>query len=244
MKVTVGNIFDCSLIALAVIVLIIGLCRGFAKQFGKGFCGFVGMILATITCFIVMMYADGTKAVEPLSKWFDSFEKITASWFSGNNGFGNFIAGLSSIEGIAKAAEKFGSVGALFGNITAHVIIDIALWIVAYLVFKYLLWGISALLRLLAKVPVFKTIDRIFGGMWAVAITYAVVIVVLYSVVVAVCVKHSTDGGFLANMLKVIKDGVEHSTVFKAVHDYNFAGLALSQKIFGVDIINFTVIGK
>ena len=50
--------------------------------------------------------------------------------------------------------------------------------------------------------------------------------------------------GFLANMLKVIKDGVEQSTVFKAVHDYNFAGLALSQKIFGVDIINFTVIGK
>lgn len=243
MKVTVGNIFDVSLVALLLIVLIIGLCRGFAKQFGKGFCSFVGIILATATCFVVMMFADGTQAVAPLKDWFDAFEKVTTSWFSGSNGFGSFIDGLSSIEGIAKAAVKYGSVGALFGNITAHALIDIVLWIVSYLIFKYLLWGISALLRMLAKVPVFKTIDRIFGGIWAMAITYGVVIVIVYSVLVGICVKHGTDAGALHDILAVIKRGVNESTVFSAVHNYNFVGLALGQKFFGVDIINFTLVG-
>lgn len=243
MKVTVGNIFDVSLVALLLIVLIIGLCRGFAKQFGKGFCGFIGIILATATCFVVMMFADGAQAVAPLKDWFDAFEKVTTSWFSGDNGFGSFIANLGSIEGIAKAAEQFGSVGGLFGNITAHAIIDIVLWIVSYLIFKYLLWGISALLRMLAKVPVFKTIDRIFGGMWAVLITYGVVIVLVYSVLVGICVKHGTDTGVLNDILAVIKRGVNESVVFSAVHNFNIVGAALGQRLFGVDIINFALIG-
>lgn len=233
---SIGFIFDVGIVALAVISLLIGLFRGFAGHFGKGFCTFIGILLATATCFVVMSFADGTNAIDPLASLFNSFEEITTIWFAGDNGFGNFVASLSSITAIATASEPFGSVAGLFGNVTAHAIIDLVLWIVAFFLFKYVLLGITKLFKAIAKVPVFSTIDHIFGGIWGVLITYVVVISILYSAVVALFVKFGTAE---SQILVLIKQAVAESKVFSFVHEFNVLGHAWTQSLFGVDIIGF-----
>ena len=235
----VGIVFDSVIIGVGVIALIVGLIRGFAKQLGKGFCSLVGVVGAFAVCFVLM---DLIKT----APWdvYTSFVQITSGWFAEGTGAGKFVESLTSIAVVAKILNDTygGNVSLMFGTIVADVIFDVVLWLASYLVIKYVLYGIASLLKLLAKVPVFKSIDRLFGGMWAVLVTYAIVVVVLYTAVVALGVKFGSDGGAFAGLLDGIKNGVSESAVFKYVHEYNIVGAAWAKSLFKIDVIGFAVL--
>lgn len=234
-----GIIFDSVIIGVGAIALIVGLIRGFAKQLGKGFCSLAGIVGAFAVCFVVMNLIK----TAPWSVY-TSFVNITSGWFAEGTGLGNFAQSLTGIEAVAKALNDTygGNVALMFGTILADVIFDVVLWLISYLVIKYVLYGIASLLKLLAKVPVFKSIDRLFGGMWAVLVTYAIVVVVLYTAVVALGVKFGSDGGAFAELLDGIKNGVSESAVFKYVHEYNIVGAAWAKSLFKIDVIGFAVL--
>ena len=221
-----GIIFDSVIIGVGAIALIVGLIRGFAKQLGKGFCSLAGIVGAFAVCFVVMNLIK------------------TAPWSVYTSFVNNFAQSLTGIEAVAKALNDTygGNVALMFGTILADVIFDVVLWLISYLVIKYVLYGIASLLKLLAKVPVFKSIDRLFGGMWAVVVTYAIVVVLLYTAVVALGVKFGGEGGAFAGLLDGIKNGVSESAVFKYVHEYNIVGAAWAKSLFKIDVIGFAVL--
>ena len=81
----------------------------------------------------------------------------------------------------------------------------------------------------LAKLPVLHTLDKIFGGLWSVGITYLIAVCLLLTVIEIVILKWIPD--FQPTLAQLAQD----SHIFKLLHNTNVIGSYLAD-LFGVDL--------
>ncbi len=235
------NILDYILIALALVAVIIGLKKGFAKMIGRVLCLIVALGGSIVAAYLLV------SAAKQLSI-FNSFSAVTSGWFTqffmtttvcsateletllSGDGVGVFsvLSGLSSNLFDGMSACGVFTLGEYFGILIATAIFAFVIWIVCYIAFKHILLGIRKLLCWFAKIPVIRSIDKILGVIFSVAVWYVIVIGVLYSAVIIVC------ANFIPSASSYIVALADKSMLFTYVHHTNFIGQVLGG-LFGVD---------
>lgn len=240
---------DIGIGAILLIAIIVGLIMGFAKQFTKGLCGFIGFVGAIGLTIIIIpaLHTAGT---------LNGFSSAAASWFSGEA----FIAQIStqdeliatlnssgilsiltneSISGriwSTMSAAEMHTLGEYFGDICARLISGIVLWIVLLIIIKFIFLGIRVGFEKLSALPVLHTLDKIFGILWSVMVTYIILVVLVMTVGEIVIVKWLPE-----NIQETLRTLVETSTVFKALHNTNIVGAYLA-RLIGIDLATLSPI--
>ena len=98
------------------------------------------------------------------------------------------------------------------------------------LIIKLIFFGIGKLLQKLSKLPVLHTLDKIFGGLWSVGITYLIVVSLLLTAIEAVILK------WIPNFQETLAAILQDSYVFKFLHNTNVIGSYIAQ-LLGVDLL-------
>lgn len=236
---------DIGIGAIFLIAIIVGIIRGFAKQFSSGICGFIGLVGAIGLTLIIMpaLHSAGT---------LNGFASSAAGWFSGeaftatvaseeeligvmSGGFLRILTSLSSRIWATMEASGMTTLGEYFGDMCARLITGIVIWIVLLIVIKFIFLGIKKLLEKLAKLPVLRTLDRIFGGLWSLLIAYVVVICFITTALEIVIIK------WMPNLQATLADIVENSAVFQVLHDTNIIGSYIA-RLVGVDLVTLSPI--
>lgn len=234
---------DIAIAAIFVISLIIGVIKGFVKQFTSGFCGLIGLIGSIgLTLIIVPALAS--------SGTLNGFANTAAGWFSGEP----FVAPIASHDDLISTLSSSGflsilttesisgriwatmsqsqmdTLGAYFGSICARLIVGIIVWIVLLLIFKLIFFFIKKGLTKLASLPVLRTLDRIFGAIWSLLITYVIIVVFIVTAVEIIAVKWLPG-----DILETVRGIVNNSTVLQILHDTNVIGAYLA-RLLNVDL--------
>lgn len=235
------GILDIVLIVIALIAVIIGLKKGFAKMISKLLCIVVALGGSVIVTYFVVGFVKITSLFGQLSTvatgWFqqdfmtrtyESADALKDVLSGGGAGIFSVLAGLSEqlFDGMTTAGVS--TLGAYFGQLVATAIVAFVIWLVAYLILKYIALGLKKLLCWFVSIPVIRSVDRIFGMIFSVAVWYVIVIGVVYSAVVIVCAK------FIPTASSYISALVNSSTLFTYVHHTNIIGQVLGG-LFGVD---------
>lgn len=236
---------DIGIGAIFLIAIIVGIIKGFAKQFSSGICGFIGLVGAIGLTIIIMpaLQAAGTLR---------GFASSAAGWFSGeafttavaneeeltavmSNGFLRILTSLSSRIWSAMEVNAMSTLGEYFGDMCARFITGIVIWIVLLLAIKFIFLGIKKLLEKLSKLPVLRTLDRIFGGIWSLLIAYIVVVSFISTAMEIVIIK------WMPNLHTTLEDIVNNSAVFQVLHDTNIIGSYIA-RLVGVDLATLSPI--
>lgn len=234
---------DIGIGAILLIALIVGLIKGFSKQFSKGLCGFLGFVGSILLTLIIipMLHKAGV---------LNGFGATAAGWFSGEefiapiNSYGELISTLDS-SGILRILSNenvsgriwttmyessFNTLGAYFGDLCARVISGVILWIVLLIIIKFIFLGIRKGIEKLSSLPVLRTLDKIFGLLWSAAIAYLVVVIFMVTAVEVVTVKWLPE-----NILETLRNILDNSIVYKALHDTNIVGAYIA-RLMSVDL--------
>lgn len=238
-----GLYVDIAVGAIALIAIIVGIVKGFSKQFSKGLCGFIAFLGSIMLTFILMPY------IKKISL-FSSFAATAGGWFKGDA----FTVTITNIEElnsvlseswlrilaklsdrIFNAMQEFGfdTLGAYMGNIVAGLIVGFVLWIILLVALKYLLLGIKALLGKMAKLPVLNTFDRIFGMVWSVAVTYLIFVGLIITAAEIVIIK------WVPAAQEPLQTIINDSHVFSFLHSTNVIGENIA-KLLGIDLLALT----
>lgn len=234
---------DIGIGVILAIAFIVGLIKGFAKQFTKGLCGFIGFIGAVGLTLIIMpaLISAGT---------LNGFANSAAGWFTGEE----FIAPIASQDDLiatlstsgflsilttenisgriwaTMSASDMTTLGQYFGAICARLITGAVIWLVLLLVIKFIFIGIKTGFEKLAELPVLHTLDKIFGVVWSLLNTYVILVVFVITAVEVVTVK------FLpADIQDALRNIVENSMLFQVLHDTNVIGAYIA-RLLNVDL--------
>ena len=231
--------------AIFIIAIIVGIIRGFAKQFLSGICWLIGLIGSIALTLLIMPAIQSAGLL-------NGFASSAAGWFSGeafttaiaseeelvnvmSGGFLRILTSLSSRIWNAMETNGMTTLGVYFGDMCARLITGIVIWIVLLLIFKLIFFGIRKLLEKLTKLPVLRTLDRIFGGIWSLLIAYIVVISIIATAAEIVIIK------WIPNFQATLQDLVTNSTVFQVLHDTNIIGSYIA-RLVGVDLATLSPI--
>ena len=242
------SILDIVLIVFLVVALIIGLKKGFAKMISGALCIIIALGGSVAAAAIL------TGVVQGLD-FFAQFHAITTSWFAlpamtvevesaevlanvlSADGAGIFsvMTGLATqiFDGMQQAGLN--TLGAYLGYLVSTAIIAFGIWLVSYIILKYVSLGLKKLLCLIANVPVIKSIDRIVGAVFSVTDGYIVVFGVIYSAFGIVCAMFFPELGATVALM------ANQSALFTYVHNTNFIGEFLCG-LFQVDYATFAPI--
>lgn len=234
---------DIGIAAILVIALIIGIVRGFVKQFTGGFCWLIGLIGSIgLTLIIVPALVDSgllNKLASIAAGWFkseefiapiSSYEELTSTLASSN-----FLKILTSENISARiwstmSQMQMTTLGAYFGFICTRLISGFAIWIVILLLIKLIFWAIRKGLIKLSTLPVLRTLDKIFGGVWALLLGYVVIVVFVITAAEVIIVKWTP-----ADFQETFREIVDKSTIFNVLHDTNIIGTYIA-RMFNVDL--------
>ena len=233
-----GIIVDASICAIFLIVLIVGLLKGFVKQLSR-FLRFIASLIGAILLTAIILQAIHNVG------FFQSFEGITTGWFSGDA----MIQEIHSSEELAQALSEHkvlkiiasqsealyndmltisteavpcNTLGAFLGHHVANLIAGFVLWILLLFILRLIFKGLIGLMKDIIVMPAFRTLDRIFGVLWAVGLTYAILIGIVLGGVEAAILK------FAPNVWGKIADYIQGTTVLRWLHDTNFIGELLA----------------
>lgn len=240
---------DIGIGAILLIAIIVGLIKGFAKQFTKGLCGFIGLVGAICLTVIIMPALQNAGTL-------NGFASAASGWFSGeaftieinsqdemvnalnSSGFLSILAN-ENISGriwSTMSAAEMHTLGEYFGSVCARLISGVVLWIVLLIIIKFIFLGIRKGLEKLSTLPVLRTLDRIFGVLWSAAICYIVLVVIAITAIEIVAVKWLPE-----NIQETLRTLVDTSTVFKALHNTNIVGAYIA-RLVGVDLATLSPI--
>lgn len=240
---------DIGISAILVIAIIVGIIRGFTKQFVGGFCGLVGLI-GSIGLTLIIVPAIAEAGI------LNSFSSSAAGWFSGEaftmqvTNQDELITALSSsgflriltTESISSRIWgtmnqlQMTTLGAYFGLICVKFIVGFVVWLVLLLLFKLIFWGIRKGMEKLAKLPVLRTLDRIFGAIWSLIVAYVIIVVFIITIAEIVAIKWLP-----AEIQDAFRSIIENSTVFQVLHDTNVIGAYIA-RLLNVDLATFAPI--
>lgn len=230
---------------ILLIAAIAGIIRGFHKQFTKGVCSFVAFFAAIAVTALLLPQLR-------VLDFYQGFQNTATSWFSSDL----FTTKITSVEDLRAAIEnsalsilsgiseqvfdsmqiaQVDTLGRFFGNAIVNVAAAFIVWLAFYLIIKFALFGIRALLTKAATLPVLKSIDKIFGFIWSEALTYLFVVSLLLTVVEIVVVQ------FLGDFVEPLKDIIANSKLLNVAHNVNVIGSAVA-KVFGIDLTVLTTV--
>lgn len=236
---------DIGISAIFVIALVIGAIRGFTKQFFKGICRLIGLVGAVGLTMIIVpaLHKAGT---------LNGFAATATNWFSGeefittitseedlltvlSGGFLKILSSLSPRIWATMSANEMTTLGQYFGDMCARFIVGFVVWIVLLLIIKLIFFGIRKLFEKLSTLPVLRTLDKIFGGVWSLLIAYVILISFIATAAEIVIIK------FVPSFQATLEDIVNNSTVFQVLHDTNIIGSYVA-RLLGVDLATLTPI--
>lgn len=211
-----GSYTDIILCVIMLIAFIVGLKKGFIKQLSAligGLFAFGGAIALTI--FISAQLKE--------TEFFLTFvNNTTTGWFSSE---------FFSSDMVLKVAETLNggalevSIEVFLGTLAAIAICDFVVWLVLYIALKFLIKGIKALLLKIVHLPVLSTIDRVFGAIWALLMTYCVLIVIVLTAAEIVIIK------FVPDFWEPVKAIISDSRILSFAHESNIIGQLIAQKL-------------
>ena len=224
----IGTFIDIGLGVVILIAALVGLAEGFSRQFSRPLCGLIaifGGIGLTAFLFTIIsklgFYAGlETRAIALFNADFYSQQasdsESLAAILSGGylrllSSSSDMIWGKMSVMGVT-------TLGEYFGKLLIKVAAQFLIWVVLYLAIKYLLFGIKYLMTKIARVVVFKSIDRIFGIVWALALTYIILISLVLTTGELVLVK------FFPSIADKASGYFAQTTMLKFLHNTNLIG--------------------
>lgn len=232
-----GIYIDIALGAIFLIALIVGAIRGMCRQFSRPLVGLVSIAGAIA---LVMVLYPLFATTSPMV----SFISAVAGWFKKDmyvatiadaDGLRQTMSGsyLSILSGVADRMfanmqtrlDGTGlplTIGNFFGKIIVNVIVEFVMWLALYLAIKYLLFGVKYLLKKISSVVVFKSIDKVLGVLWSVALTYLIIIGIVLTAAEIVIVR------FVPGFNEQFAQLVNGTTVLKFLHNTNVIGSFLS----------------
>lgn len=224
-----ATITGIALIAAAVVALIVGATKGFAKQLTGLLKGLVAIVLAVVLTSLIMSSLRNTEI-------FKNFTTVTTGWFSNgvltaevtsqeqlvevlaNGGAWKILAAIAPNLFTAMQNNGCTTLAQLFGAYTANIIVNFLLWLVLFLLLLLVLKLISMLLTKIASLPVLKVLDRVLGGVWAVAITYAVLVGIVLTAAEIIVVK------FIPDSVETLTNFMAQSPILTWVNNTNVIG--------------------
>lgn len=186
----VGTIIDVVLGVIILIAIIVGAKKGFAKQLTSLVAGVGTIIGAMLLCTIVTNYLLTLPLVEgwlpSVQGWFAklpgattpvaSVEELTAAL---NTGWLRILSSQASSLFATMQALGCTSFDGYLGHMALRYILEIASFILLYIVLLYIVKGIGALLNRINRIGFFKVLDKLLGILMSLAMTYLIVVVVI-----------------------------------------------------------------
>lgn len=240
---------DIGIAAILALAIIIGIIRGFTKQFVGGFCWLIG-IVGSIGLALIIVPALSRDGI------LNGFSAMASGWFNGDefvapiNSYDDLLTTLSTsgFLGILKnenisqriwatmSQSQMTTLGMYFGSMCSRIIVGFAVWLILLLIFKLIFWGVKKGLEKLAKLPVLRTLDRIFGAIWALIIAYVIIVVFAITAVEVIVVKWCPD-----ETQELLRNTLSNSAIYQVLHDTNVIGAYLA-RLFNVDLTSLAPI--
>lgn len=234
------GIIDFVVIAIFLIALIVGMAKGFSRQFSVGVCALLGFVGATAATWLLSDTVMNIPFVHSLhttfAGWFKA-EQLNAvvdttmsvadgtaavSALLGETSF-KFVSFFSETIYNTMVASQVDTIAAMFGLVIVEMIVDIVMWIVFYLIVYYIFRALRMLLLRITEIGVFRVVDRLIGAVVAVAICYCVLVVIVMTGTEVALAKWATDWE------KPFYDIVEQSPVLTFLHSTNVIGGMLAK---------------
>lgn len=248
-----GMIISVLLGVLGLVVLIVGLKKGFAKHITKPLCSFVALVLAVVLAFVLIPIIKQQGFYSGILDWPTSWfgdAVCTTEVHSAEELFAvmstNYLKILNAKANdiySTMSANQFTTLGRYFADLTTSVILALLLGIAVFLACKYLFFGIRYLLQKISKVAVLSTIDRLLGGIWAIAWCYLIVIVLLTGLELISVLYLPIMQPFVQSL---VSEGTENfSIVLQLLHQTNIIGSTFVESMFPgqIDLLNLILIG-
>ena len=236
------DIFICIVFAIAVAV---GLVKGFGKQVTSPLIALTAILGAIALAGIIYPTIYGTGIL-------NGFTSTASGWFKGDalttvvtNGdelrtamsgsVWSVLGGVSDklfyrIEhSLTNTAFDF-TLGNYLGKLIVDIICEFVLWLLLFFAIRYLLIGIKYLLKQMTRYGFFKVIDRFVGMVWAIGLTYVIVVGVILTASELIVVR------FAPGAQHVLSETIEQSVVLKFFHNTNILGNILSN-LFGMPLV-------
>lgn len=231
----IGTFIDLGFGAIILIAFFVGLGEGFSRQFSRPMCGLIAIFGAIALTAVLYTF------VEPLNFYAGLEEKATG-WFTADfysqqasdadslaailsGGYLKVLASSSEMIWNNMAAMNVSTLGTYFGKLIIKVATQFIMWLVLYLTIKYLLFGIKYLMTKIARVVVFKSIDRIFGFIWSLAVTYIIIIGIVLTA------GELVTSQFFPSIADLVAGYIRETTLLKFAHNTNLIGSFLSDVI-------------
>lgn len=227
-----GTFIDIGFAVIVIIAVFVGLAEGFSRQFSRPLCGLIAIFGAIgLSAFLFTLisrlgfYAGLEEKAIALfkasfySKSVSSAEDLTAVLSSG---YLRLLASSSEMIWGKMATMGATTLGEYFGKLLMKIATQFIIWIVLYLAIKYLLFGIKYLMTKIARVVVFKSIDRIIGLVWSLALTYIIVIGLILTTGEIVLAK------FFPSIADLVSSYIAQTSIVKFLHNTNIIGSFVS----------------
>lgn len=243
-----GIYIDIAICATFLIALIFGAILGMCRQFSRPLVGLFSIAGAAALVWVLYpLFATTSPMVSfisAVSAWFKKDMYVTT--IADAEGLSQTMSGsyLSILSGISD--KMFANmqtrldgtglpltIGNYFGKIIVNIIVEFVLWLALYLAIKYLLFGVKYLLKKISSVIVFKSIDKVLGIVWSVALTYLIVIGILLTLCEIVIAR------FLGGFAPTFAQFINGTTVLKFLHNTNVMGSFIAQ-LLGMPLVSLT----
>lgn len=237
------------LLGIAILVaIIVGLARGFCRQFSRPLVGLFAIIggAALTTLIYPLITSTGilNGFMQTAAGWFkpefyrttiDSVETLQATIAD------NYMRILSSsaeslyarMGAVLADTGLEMTIGNFLGVSFVNLICQFGMWVVFYIAIKYLLFGIRFLLKKITLVVVFKSIDKIFGLVWSLMWTYIIVVTITLTTGEIVLTR------FLPDFAVKFADFVNQTTLLKLCHNSNVLGSYIAEML-GMSLVTLS----
>ena len=224
----IGTFIDIGFAVIILIAVCVGLAEGFSRQFSRPLCGLIAIFGAIgLTAFLYPLVAQfgfygglEEKATAIFTADFYTQQASDADSLAAilSGGYLRILSNLSEMIWGNMQAMGVTTLGTYFGKLLIKVAAEFLIWLVLYLAIKYLLFGIKYLMTKIARVVVFKSIDRIFGLVWSLAVTYIIVISIVLTTGELVL------GKFLPDLATTAADYISQTSLAYFFHSSNVVG--------------------
>lgn len=228
----IGTFIDVGFGVIILIAVIVGLSVGFSRQFSRPLVGLIAIFGAIgLTAVIYALISPlgfyiglEEKAIGLFSADFYLEEASDAESLSLilSGGYLRLLCTTSELIWSNMVAMDTVTLGTYFGKLLVKVAAQFLIWLVLYLAIKYLLFGIKYLMTKISRVVVFKSIDKIFGLVWSLGLTYIVVISIILTVGELVLVQ------FFPDIADIAADYIAQTGMVKFLHNTNMVGSLIS----------------
>ena len=228
----IGTFIDIGFAVIILIAVLVGLAEGFSRQFSRPLCGLIAIFGAIgLTAFLYPLVAQfgfygglEEKATAIFTPDFYTQQASSADSLAAilSGGYLRILSSSSEMIWTNMQAMGATTLGEYFGRLLIKVAAEFLIWLVLYLAIKYLLFGIKYLMTKISRVVVFKSIDRIFGLVWSLAVTYIIVVSIILTTGELVL------GQFLPDIANMAVDYIGQTSLVFFFHSTNVVGSFIS----------------